>query len=65
MNHYEYTTSSLKITYKFDRHNFSKEWFTEELNKMSRLGWEFVKDVPYIRDGWTTEIVLIFRRNVT
>ncbi len=60
---YEYETVTLKLNNAgmFAR-NFEEWEIRDQLNAMSKKGWIYIDKVERIRDGYTVQVILIFRR---
>lgn len=64
MNQYEYTTYtfSVKQTLFSKKVPLDLEKIEEEINLMGKKGWELCTQFSAQKEGWTQQVVLIFKR---
>ncbi|MDF1696257.1 MAG: DUF4177 domain-containing protein [Saprospiraceae bacterium] len=63
MERIKYKTHTINLKNSiFSKRKIDGETLTSELNKLGEQGWELVTKVDSLTNGWTNNVVLIFKR---
>ncbi len=65
MDKFEYKTLTIALKKAaFSSRKIDGESLSKELNEFGENGWELVSKIDSVTDGWTSQIVLVFKRKI-